>query len=196
MTAALGLWTTDFLHHTSPALIAMGVGLALCLPKIGVLETRDLKEVNFLPIFFVGGVLSMSRVLAETGALEVLTNVMFSWMAPFFSSSVLATGVLYWTAFAYHIMMASELSMLSTSMPALLQFATDQGLDPLATAMVWTFSASGKIFVYQSTVLILGYSYGYFETKDLFKLGACMTVIEAFFLILLVTFYWPILGLG
>ena len=35
--------------------------------------------------------------------------------------------------------------------------------------MVWTFAGSGKIFFCQSAVLILGYFYGYFELKDLFK---------------------------
>ena len=196
VAVALSLWATDRLHHASPALIAMGVGLALCLPKIGVLETADIKKINFLPIIFVGGVLSMSRVLAETGALEVLTDVMFSWMAPLLSGFTQATGVLYWTAFAYHLLLASELSMLSTSIPALIQFATEQGLDPMATAMVWTFAGSGKIFVYQSAVLILGYSYGYFEPKDLFKVGAWMAAVEFILLLLLVSLYWPLIGLG
>jgi hypothetical protein len=62
--------------------------------------------------------------------------------------------------------------------------------------MVWTFAASAQIFVYQSTVLILGYSYGYFEPIDLFKIGGTMAVVEFFILLLVVGFYWPFLGLA
>ena len=52
--------------------------------------------------------------------------------------------------------------------------------------MVWSFSAGGKIFVYQSGVMIVGYSYGYFQGKDLLRIGFYLTVIEAIILLLLV----------
>ena len=38
--------------------------------------------------------------------------------------------------------------------------------------MIWTFAAGGKLFAYQSGVLIVGYSYGYFEARDLHHASA------------------------
>src|SRR5579872_4417559 len=99
---------------------------------------------------------------------------MSRWMAPLFPNFIDGTAVLYWTAFVYHLFLGSELSMLSTSVPAIVQFALNRGINPLAAAMVWTFAASAQIFVYQSGVLILGYSYGYFEPKDLLKIGGSL----------------------
>jgi len=195
IVAALALWATDFLHHVSPSLIGIGIGLVLCMPKIGVLRSSDLREINFLPIVFVGGVLSMSETLGATKTLATLAGWISRWMAPLFSNFIEATGVLYWTAFLYHLFLGSELSMLSTSIPAIVQFAVERGINPLASAMVWTFAASGQIFVYQSAVLILGYSYGYFEPKDLFRIGGTMAVVEFLILMLVVTFYWPLIGL-
>ena len=61
--------------------------------------------------------------------------------------------------------------------------------------MVFNFASGGKLFVYQSAVLILGYSYGYFEAKDLIRVGAVLTVVEGLILAFLVPFYWPLLGL-
>jgi hypothetical protein len=29
--------------------------------------------------------------------------------------------------------------------------------------MIWTFASGGKIFIYQSPVLVVGYSYGRFD---------------------------------
>ena len=193
---ALGLWATDRLHHASPALVGIGVGLLLCMPKLGVLETSDIRQVNFLPILFVGGVLSMSSVLVESGALDLLTGLMTRVLSPLFSNFIEGAAVLYWSAFVYHLFLGSELSMLSTSMPAVIHFAAANNLNPVASGMVWTFAASAQVFVYQSAVLILGYSYGYYQPKDLFKIGGTLAVVEFLILMLLVTFYWPLIGLA
>lgn len=195
LALAIALWATDFLHHISPAVVALGAGLVVSLPKVGVLKTRAIREVNFLMIIFIGGVLSMGEVLEHTKALDVLTQVMMSWMAPLLGNSFQSASVLYWTAFAYHFVLASELSMLSTSLPVIIHFATTHGYNPVAFAMVWNFASGGKLFVYQSSVLMLGYAYGYFEAKDLVRVGLILTVVEGLILMFLVPFYWPLIGL-
>jgi di/tricarboxylate transporter len=116
-------------------------------------------------------------------------------MTPLIRGSFLSATVLYWTAFAYHLFLASEISMLGTSTPLIMKFALAHGMSPLMLGMIWTFGAGGKIFVYQSGVMIVGYAYGYFETKDMFKVGLSLTIIEYFILLGLVAFYWPLLGI-
>ena len=69
---------------------------------------------------------------------------------------------MYWAAFVYHFLLASEISMLGTSIPLVMEFAKSHDMHPLLLGMIWTFSAGGKLFAYQSGVLIVGYSYGYF----------------------------------
>src|SRR2546426_9323462 len=86
-------------------------------------------------------------------------------------------------------------SIRGRSVPLLMNFAKSRGLDPLAVGMVWTFASAGKIFAYQSTVLLVGYSYGYFRGKDLFRIGLWLTAVESVLLLLLVPFYWPLLGI-
>lgn len=84
--------------------------------------------------------------------------------------------------------------MLGTSTPLVMKFALAKGLSPLILGMIWTFAAGAKIFVYQSGVMVVGYSYGYFETKDMFKVGLWLSIIEYFILLALVAFYWPVIG--
>jgi anion transporter len=193
---AIGLWLTDFIHHIPPAVIGLGVGLAAVLPGIGVLTIDDMKKMNYLPVFFVAAAVSMGEVLVDTKALGLLTDVMVSWMGPMLSgSAVVSAVVLYWTAFFYHFFLASEISMLGTSIPILMNVAKTQGLDPLVTGMIWTFGAGGKLFAYQSAVLIVGMSYGYFGSRDLFRMGLMLTLVEGALLVLLVAFYWPLIGL-
>ena len=61
--------------------------------------------------------------------------------------------------------------------------------------MIWVFGTAGKIFPYQSGVLMVGYSYGYFDGRDLLKVGFLLAVLESAILFLLVPLYWPLIGL-
>ena len=195
MSLGIALWMTDFIHHLPSPMIGMGVGLLAVVPVLGVLDTEDVRKINFLPIFFVAAAITMSHVLAETGALDVLTSVLFGWMEPYITNVWASTFVLYWSAFFYHIIIGDEISMLATSLPVLMNYAKTHGLDPLVLGMIWTFGAGAKIFIYQSAVLVVGYSYGYFTTKDMFKVGLALTVAEFFILFLLAPLWWPLIGL-
>src|SRR6185436_12055184 len=52
MLIAIALWITDFVHHIPAPMIGLGVGLLAIFPVVGVLDTRDVRSINFLPIFF------------------------------------------------------------------------------------------------------------------------------------------------
>ena len=95
-----------------------------------------------------------------------------------------------------HFDACTEISMLATSLPVLMKFARDHALDPLTLGMVWTFGAGPKLFIYESAVLVVGYSYGYFDNKDMLKVGAILSVVTAVILLLLVPLYWPLIGIG
>jgi solute carrier family 13 (sodium-dependent dicarboxylate transporter), member 2/3/5 len=193
---AIALWGTDSIHHIDPAVIALGVGLACALPKIGVLTTKDVRSTNFLLIIFLGGALSMGEVLIHTSALNMLTGAMMSWMMPLMGGAYESPSVLYWTGFLYHLVMGSELSMLSTSLPVMISYAQSHGFNPIAVAMVWAFASGGKLFMYQSSVLIQGFAYGYFDSRDMFMVGLALTIVEGIILALLVPLYWPLIGLS
>ena len=196
MLIAIALWITDFVHHIPAPMIGLGVGLLAIFPVVGVLDTRDVRSINFLPIFFVAAAVSLSNVLVQTKALDVITSVLFEWMKPHITGTWVSTMVLYWSAFLYHIVIGNEIAMLSTSLPILMTFAREHGINPLALGMIWTFGAGPKVFMYESAVLVVGYSYGYFSNKDMLKIGAILSVVTALILLLLVPLYWPLIGIG
>ena len=149
--------------------------------EVGVLDTQALKSVNFLLILFVGGSLSMAKVLTETHVLDTFITPLLHWQAPLLSTALRASLTLYWGGFLYHFLAGSEITMVSTLLPVLLRVADVQGYNPAAVGMLWTFAGGGKLFVYQSSVFVLGYSYGFFTAKDLFKVGAILTLVQGFF---------------
>jgi hypothetical protein len=58
----------------------------------------------------------------------------------------------------------------------------------------WAFSAGGKPVACQSDAPVLGYSYG-FEARDLVRIGALVPPADFFIRLLLVPFYWPLIGI-
>ena len=195
MLVAIALWMTDLIHHISPAVIGIGIGLFAAVPRLGVLDQADLKRLNYLPMFFVAAAISMGDVLVQTKALHAMTSIMFDWMGPLITNVYSLAVIPYWTAFVYHIFLGNEIAMLGTSVPALMNFASSTGLPALPLGLVWAFAAGGKIFVYQSGVMVTGYSYGYFDARDMFRVGMCLTILESLMLLLIVPFYWPLIGI-
>jgi solute carrier family 13 (sodium-dependent dicarboxylate transporter), member 2/3/5 len=193
---AVVLWLTDFVHHIPPPVIGMGVCLFALLPHVGILEAEDLRKLNYMPMFLVATAVSMGAALEATKGIELLTHLVFTSVQPYLTNLFSTTVVLYWAAFVYHFFLASEISMLGTSIPVVMNFAKSSGMSPLLLGMIWTFAAGGKLFAYQSGVLIVGYSYGYFEARDLLRLGWWLTVVEFVILVLLVQLYWPLIGIS
>jgi solute carrier family 13 (sodium-dependent dicarboxylate transporter), member 2/3/5 len=196
LSAAIVLWATDFIHHLEPTIIGLGAGLALALPKIGVLDTKAVKKVNFLVIIFSAGALSMANVLAQTNALDGLNHFLAGHVRPFLSSGLLASVSLYWGGVLYHFIFPNNQSLLSTSLPLLLSLTKEMPYNPAAMGLIWQFATGGTLFAYQSAILVMGYSYGYFHSRDLLKYGAALTIIEGIILMLIVPFYWPLIGLS
>ena len=192
----VSLWATDFLHHLSPAMIGIGIGLAAFLPGIRALTADDLKQFNPTPVLFTGAALGLSQVLVETKAADGLTRVLFAWLEPLLASPLGTTTALFWSGFVCHLFLPSAQSMLAVTLPVLLQFALQHGLNPLTVGLIWSLSSAPAILLYQSSVIILGYSYGFFEAKDFFKFGLFLAVLVFVLLLLLVALFWPAIGLA
>jgi solute carrier family 13 (sodium-dependent dicarboxylate transporter), member 2/3/5 len=196
IAAAVILWLTDWVHHIPAQVIGMGVCMFALLPHVGILNAGDLRKLNYMPVFFVATAFSMGAVLEATKGIDFIAHTMFDAIQPYFTNLFFTTVLMYWSAFLYHFLLASEIPMLATSIPIVMEFAKAQGMSPLMLGMIWTFAAGGKLFAYQSGVLVVGYSYGYFEARDLVRMGWWLTVVEFVILVFLVQFYWPLIGIS
>jgi hypothetical protein len=193
---AIVVWATDFWHHLSAAAVGVTISLLLTLPGMGVLDLKAIKGVNFWLIVFAGGVVSMANVLITVHALAPLVTLLSAWHEALLSNAWRASLTLYWGGFLYHFLVGSEFTMVSTLLPVLLNVASTQEYNLTAMGMLWVFAGGGKLFLYQNTALIFGYSYGFFTTRDLLKVGAVLTVVEGLLIMVLVPLYWPLIGLS
>lgn len=196
VVVGVAIWATDFIHHVNPAVVGMGIGLIATFPRVGVLTMDQIGKINFPIFLFMGSTISVAEVLRETGAVKVLADALFRYIGPMITTTFHSTLVLYWTAFAAHLVLASETAMISITMPPLMEFASHNSLNALAIGMLWTFAVGGQLFIYQSLVLIAGYSFGCFNARDVLRLGAFFLIAENLMLLILVSFYWPLIGIG
>src|SRR5258705_258274 len=221
----LGLIITDFLltfvipSGIARVVVMSAVALGL-VEAFGVGPGSNIGRAMFLIVTYTASIFDKMIIagaasITARGAIERVGGVEVLWSQWFFAylpcdiiTILVAWRLTLWlyppekraftrdeTAYLYHIFLASEISMLGTSLPVLMNFAKSHAMDPLLVGMIWTFGAGGKLFAYQSGVLIVGMSYGYFGSRDLFRLGFLLTLVQCVLLLLLVFFYWPLIGL-
>jgi solute carrier family 13 (sodium-dependent dicarboxylate transporter), member 2/3/5 len=167
MAVAILLWLTDFLHHISPA------GTVCASAARGNSRYRRHETIELF-----------ARVLRRRREHGHCAGGDQGARSPHELHVRMDAAVhdeylhyhhrLYWTAFVYHFLLAREISMLGTS-PLVMEFAKSHDMHPLLLGMIWTFAAGGKLFAYQSGVLIVGYSYRYFAARDLVHMGSSET---------------------
>ena len=157
------------------------------MPVVGALAKEDFLKVNFPIVIFSAGALCMGTAMGDTQVFRALTAILFKWMTPVLTSaSIIAPMFIYWYNNIFHLFLGNESSMLMATLPALMQFCVKNGFNPLPIGMLWTFSTGGKFFLYQMSALALGYSFGYFTTRDLFKLGVGLFFVTSFLLLVII----------
>jgi hypothetical protein len=68
MALALALWTTDALHHVSPAWVTLAAAVWCLRPGTPLVPARAFNEqVGFATVFFVAGILGLAGVVAHSG---------------------------------------------------------------------------------------------------------------------------------
>lgn len=73
LLAALALWATDVVHGIRPGWVALAAGLAVMLPRIGVMPLAAFNDsIKYGPYFYIGAVLGLGAVVAQTGTSAAL----------------------------------------------------------------------------------------------------------------------------
>lgn len=68
LAITLSFWMTDFLHGVSPAWIGLTAAVILLLPWSGLLsEDAFRSKINFGPVFYIAGILSIGAIMANSG---------------------------------------------------------------------------------------------------------------------------------
>ncbi len=195
LAITLALWATDFIHHISPAWIAMIAALACLWPGIGMVDGDDLKtKFNFPSTIYVAGILSLGALLVATGAGDwagaiLLKHIPFSADAPFLS-------------FISMVGLGTVVNVASTapSVPAVVgPFAADisqlSGIPLKTVLMSQVIAYSTVILPYQVPPLIVAMQLGGIPVKDGARMTIALAIISLLTLVPLNYLWWSWLGL-
>lgn len=195
LAITLGFWVTDFIHHVSPAWVAMAAAVVCLWPGIGIVDGDDVKNrVNFPSAIYVAGILSLGAVLVETGAGDwvggwLLAHVPLSKEAPlmsFFSMVGLGTVV---------NMVATAPSVPAVVGPFANEISNLTGI-PLRTVLMSQIIAYATVLLpYQVPPLIVAMQLGGVSLKDGAKMTLALAVISLIVLVPLNYVWWRVLGL-
>ena len=194
LAVALAFWATDFLHHILPAWIALAAGFVCLLPGVRLVPPKAFEEgMHVGPLVYVGGILGIAAVVAQSG----LGTILAEW--------VIQAGALAPDApvrnYASLFGLSTIVGMAATigGVPAIMtplagEIARAAELPLVTVLMTQVLGFSTIVLPYQLPPLVVGMQLGGVSMRE----GARLTLPLAAVTLLLVLpvnyFWWRALG--
>ena len=190
----LALWMTDFIHHVSPAWVALAGAVFLLMPKIGLVNKKQFNEkINYGSLFFVAGILGLGAMVSDSGLGDTLANGLID-LLPF------GEGSPFWDYMS--LSLASLLTGVATTAPGVpavitplcdnLSQVTNLPLKTVLMTQVLGFST--VIFPYQAPPIAIGMQLAEESLSAAFKVCVVLAIITVLFLFPLDYVWWNVLG--
>ncbi|ABW67163.1 SLC13 family permease [Desulfosudis oleivorans] len=186
-------WLTKGLHGIDYSITGM-LGVS-ALVVAGILKWEDIHE-NLewgTALFIFGGGISLGLAMGYSGAADYFANLFFplvegkGWF-------VLFAGVAVFGALVTNVM--ANVAAAALILPIVIPMALMEGVDPTVLALcLGTATSFALLLVIGCPPNAIAYSYRYFKSSDLTKVGLVATPILLAALILVAATWWKILGL-
>lgn len=191
--ASFLLWLTKGLHGIDYSVTGMLGVTALVL--FGVLRWRDIND-NLewgTALFIFGGGISLGLAMGYSGAADYFAHLFFpliqgkGWLFLFVGVGVF--GALVTNAMA-------NVAAAALILPIVIPMAQLEGVDPTILALCLGMATSfAMLLVIGCPPNAIAYSYRYFKSSDLTKLGLVATPLLLTVLVVVASVWWNVLGL-
>ncbi len=186
-------WLTKGLHGIDYSVTGMAAVAALVL--LGILKWEDIHQ-NLewgTALFIFGGGISLGLAMGYSGAATYFANIFFplvqggGWLLLFVGIGVF--GALVTNAMA-------NVAAAALILPIVIPMAQLEGVDPRIIALCLGMATSfAMLLVIGCPPNAIAYSYRYFKSSDLTKVGLVATPLLLGILILVAAVWWRLLGL-
>ena len=194
---ALGLWSTDSIHHFNSTMVAFLVSSLIFLPKIGVLEWKETQSAIPWELFvYFGGVITLSDALMKTKAFElVIKNTISSMGLDGMSMMSMLCILIGFTIFS-HIIWSTTTAMMGVMIPIYIGLAQVMGFDvvqfvlPLAILMSYAF-----FLPFNTMGNIIMFGAGYYTVEDQIKSSMVLGAVSWGLWVVTAFTWWKWMGL-
>ncbi len=194
LVAALALWSTDFIHHISPAWIALAAAILCLLPRIGMVPPSAFNgEVNYSSFFFVAGILGMGAMIADSGLGDYLAGALVEVAGLVPGENGRNFAVMALTSILLCIVTTVP-GVPAVMTPLAGGMAAASGLPLETVLMTQVIGFSTLIFPYQTPPVTVGMQLAGIRHRDALRLMVLMTALTLFVLLPLNFAWWSLLG--
>jgi len=174
-----------------PIYIAAVAGATLMVLSGCLTMNEAYRYIEWRAVFLIAGMLPLGLAIQQTGAADLVTEVMVGWIGGFGPLAVVA-GLYLLTALAAQVMPTAAVAILVA--PLAIQIAADLGISPYALMMTVSLSASASFMspvAHPANVLIMGP--GGYRFIDYIKVGLPLTLICLAVTLLVLPLVWPLI---
>lgn len=190
----LALWITDFLHHISPAWVAMVGACIVLLPFVNIVSPQLFQQkINFGSLFYIAGILGLGQMINYTGLGSLLAKQCINVLPldigkPFLNYMFLSS-----------LSMVTGIFTTQPGIPAVLtpfagELATSTGFPIKVVIMTQVLGFSQPLFPYQVPPLLIGLQMAGVHLFEGFKLCFFLALGAIVLLFPIDYMWWQVLG--
>ncbi|UCH72757.1 MAG: anion permease [Rhodospirillales bacterium] len=191
----LGLWATDFIHHISPAWVALLAAIVILVPAFDLAPPTALADkTNLQPFFFVAGVLGVGALVADSGLGAEIADFLGRWVTfdparPFLNYlSLIGVSMVFGTA-------ATVPGAPTFLVPLAQDVSAASGMSLMTVLMTQIVGLSAMLLPYQSPPLVVAIGLGGVRIRDALRVILASTAATLVVLAPLNFLWWRLLGL-
>jgi len=175
-------------------LASIAILAAVSLFAFGLIDWRSVEEyVNWGVILMYGGAIAIAAALHETGGAGWIADVAMSGVGGLSS---------FWMLMVFAVVAAflteaiSNVAAVAVLLPICFGVAEGTGVPPVAVVFAVAVPAGLAFALPMGTPPnAIAYSAGYFRLRDSILAGSLLKILALVVLLLVVRFYWPLLGI-
>ncbi len=188
-------WMSDFLHHISPAWIALAGAVFIMFPGIAIVGKKEFNQkINWASIIFVAGILGLGGIINQSGLGSTLATKILA-LLPLSEGQDFLNFV--------GVGMASALTGIATTLPGVPAvftplsdtIAQTTGLPIQDILMLQVLGFSTVIFPYQAPPIVIGMQLSGESFASAARVCLVLALITLLFLLPVNYFWWHILGI-
>lgn len=190
----LALWISDFLHHISPAWVAMVGACIVLLPYVNIVSPQLFQQkINFGSLFYIAGILGLGQMISHTGLGSALAKQCINILpldseTPFLNYMLLSI-----------LSLITGIFTTQPGVPAVLtpfagELAKVTGFSIKAVIMTQVVGFSQPLFPYQVPPLLIGMQMAGVHLAEAFKLCFFLAIGAIVLLFPFDYLWWHILG--
>ena len=190
LLATIALLATDRFHGISAGTVLIIVTVVAFLPGIGLMDGKKMSAINFAPLFFIMGCMSIGSAGQALKATDWLATQVLPLMQGFGETMTGVAGYVVGVALNFLLTPLAATSAFSTPIA---QLGVALQIEPRILYFAFQYGLDNIIFPYEYALYLYFYSSGYISFKIMaFVLGIRM-ILTAFFVGLVAIPWWNLM---